>query len=386
MYIELTAEQQALRTEIREYFAKVKRPGIGQRDLAHPEYSEVLRELGEDGWLGISWPKEYGGQARSSMDLHIFFDEATRADMPFPMLSVMAVGPALIQWGTEEQKARFLPKILRGELQFAIGYSEPDAGTDLASLKTRAHREGDEWVINGQKLWTSGAEAYDYVWLACRTDPESKKHRGLSILMVPLDSPGLTVHPIPTLSERTNATFYDNVRVPSENLVGVEGEGWNLIMSQLNHERVFIGHVGGLEVHLEEVCDWARATKTAEGKRVIDQEWVQLSLARVAAKLEFLRLRNHCTAWETTAGILNPTSASVTKVFSSQFYLEAYGLLLEVVGQSGYLTAGSDGAVLRGELEKGARANLLLTFGGGTNEIQRDIIGMMGLGLPRAPR
>ena len=166
----------------------------------------------------------------------------------------------------------------------------------------------------------------------------------------------------------------------------MEGEGWNLIMSQLNHERVMIGHVGGLEVHLEEVCEWARATKTADGGRVIDQEWVQLNLAKVDAELEFLRLRNHCTAWEASVGILNPTSASITKVFSSQFYLEAYGLLLEVVGQGGYLTAGSDGAVLRGELEKGARVNLLMTFGGGTNEVQRDIIGMMGLGLPRAPR
>jgi acyl-CoA dehydrogenase len=386
MYVELTPDQQALRDEVRQYFDKLVPAELRGAYIGVPGFKEAIQQMGRDGWLGIAWPEEYGGQARTPVELMIFFDEAQRIGAPFPYLSVLAVGPALMQWGNEEQKERFLPAILRGQIQFAIGYSEADAGTDLASLSTRATRDGDDYVINGAKLWTSGADVYDYIWLACRTDPEGKRHRGLSILIVPTDAPGVTISPVHTMSERTNAVFFEDVRVPAENLVGIEHQGWNLIMTQLNHERVMIGHTGALEGHMEEVRRWAQSAVTPDGRRVIDQEWVQLHLARVEAKAEYLRLRNFHTAWSMANGMLDPALASATKVFSSQFYLEAYRALLEVVGQWGYLRDGSPGAFLRGELERGYRFNLLHTFGGGTNEVQREIIGMLGLGLPRAPR
>lgn len=391
MDLTFTPEQQALRDELREYFDRLMSPdrvaALAQGELDGPAYKQTVRQLGKDGWLGLSWPREYGGQGRDLMDQYIFFDEAMRASVPVPFLTTNTVGPTIMEFGTPEQKAFFLPRIQAGELHFSIGYSEPGAGTDLASLTTTAVRDGDHYVINGQKMWTSLIQHADYVWLACRTDPSASRHRGLSLIIVPTDTPGFSYTPVHTIGGGyTSATYYDDVRVPVENVVLGENRGWELITSQLNHERVALSSAGIVQRRIDDVRRWAQQTKLADGRRVIDQEWVQISLARLHARTEFLQLLNGKVAWSVTRGRLNPADASAVKVFGSELYIEAYRALREIIGQASTLAADSAGAVLGSDLERMTRSTLVLTFGGGTNEIQRDIIAMVGLSLPRAPR
>jgi alkylation response protein AidB-like acyl-CoA dehydrogenase len=391
MYLDLTPEQRALRDQLRTYFAAMMTPELQGEIVGGegggPLYKAALRKMGKDGWLGIGWPKEYGGQGRSPIEQFIFSDEVQRAGFPLPFLTLNTVGPTIMENGTEAQKREFLPKILAGELHFAIGYSEPGAGTDLASLRTRAVRDGDHWVINGSKVFTSLADYADYIWLAARTDPEAKKHKGISIFMVPTTAPGFKLTPIWTMAGvRTNATYYEDVRVPATALVGRENEGWWLITSQLNRERIALSPVGGVERTLDDVLRWAAETRGADGTRVLDREWVQVRLARVRAKWEALKLLVWRQAWAMTQGNLNFADASAVKVYASEFYVEAYQALLEVLGQAGALKKGSAGAALQGRLEFIYRATLILTFGGGTNEIQRDIIAMAGLQMPRSLR
>jgi alkylation response protein AidB-like acyl-CoA dehydrogenase len=381
----LTADQAALQAELRSYFASLVEE-IDHDDGTEAPYTRYIRRMGHDGWLGLGWPPEYGGQGRDAIDQMLFVEESHWAGVPIPLLTLNSVGPTLMALGTDEQKREILPRILRGELHFAIGYTEPNAGTDLASLQTRAVRDGDEYVINGQKLFTSAIEHADYVWLAVRTDPDAPKHKGLSVLLVPTDAAGFHYVPLRTMAgEFTSATFYEDLRVPVTNLVGEENQGWKLITNQLNHERVAICPASGLLRSIDDVIRWARETRIAGGRRVIDQEWVASSLARVLARAELLKLMNWKVAWAASKG-LNPADASATKIFGTEFTLEAYRLLMEIVGEAAYLETGSPGAVLTGRLERAYRANTIFTFGGGTNEIQRDLIAMIGLGMPRAPR
>ena len=390
MYLAYTDEQESLRRDLRSYYERLLTPEV-EAELAHshgvgPALRRVVRQMGADGWLGIGWPKEYGGQGRSAIEQFVFFDESMRAGAPVPMLTINTVGPTIMNFGTDEQKAHFLPKILKGEIHFCIGYTEPGAGTDLAGLGTTAVRDGEEYVINGQKVFTSLAGGADYIWLAARTDPEAKKHKGISIFAVPMETPGISLTPMHLLSEHDiNQTYFDDVRVPASALVGGENNGWTLITNQLNHERVTLCSPGIIERTLAEVHQWAQDNKLADGSRVIDQQWVQLNLARVRARLEFLRLMNWKVAWTATQGHLDVAAASSVKVFGTEFYLEAFRLLFEIVGERGYLRDGSPDAV-RGHLERSYRSLLILTFGGGTNEIQRDLIATFGLGFPRASR
>src|SRR5260370_37457319 len=249
--------------------------------------------MGADGWLGIGWSAEYGGQGRPTIEQSLFYDEANRAGVPLPLVTLNTVGPTLMRFGSEDQRQAFLPKILAGEVHFAIGYSEPGAGTDLASLRTRAVRDGDEYVINGQKIWTTGAHDADWVWLACRTDPDAPKHKGISMILVPTDVAGFKHSPIWVLGGgHTNATFYEDVRVPVSNRVGGENEGWKLITRQLNHERVALAPAGRLDRHLHAVRGRAPTTTLADASRGIDREWVQLSPARGYAVTEALNVAN----------------------------------------------------------------------------------------------
>jgi alkylation response protein AidB-like acyl-CoA dehydrogenase len=391
MYIAYSEEQEALQRELRAYYAELLTPEVREALHAGKGVGEatraVVRRMGRDGWLGIGWPKKYGGQGRSQIEQFIFFDESMRAGAPVPMLTINTVAPSIMQFGSDEQKASYLPRILRGEIHFCIGYTEPGAGTDLAALKTRAVRRGDDYVINGQKVFTSLASDADYIWLAARTDPEAPKHEGISMIIVDRRAPGVRVDPMDLLSEHDiNTVFFDDVRVPAANLVGRENEGWRLITNQLNHERVTLCSAGLLEQSFEETLAWARATRRADGRRVIDQEWVRINLARVYAGLEFLRLINWKVAWAGTQGRLDVADASTVKVFGTEFYLASFRLLMEILGPRGYLKRGSPEAALNGRLEMNYRSLLILTFGGGTNEIQRDLIAMFGLGLPRTLR
>jgi alkylation response protein AidB-like acyl-CoA dehydrogenase len=388
MHISYTPEQEELRQELREYFAALmtpqRRAGLAHADGEYGDgatYKEVVRQLGRDGWLAIGWPAEFGGQDRSVLDQLIFTDEAAIAGVPIPFLTINTVGPTIMRFGSPTQKERFLPRIAAGELHFSIGYSEPGAGTDLASLRTRAVRDGDSYVINGQKMWTSLIQYADYVWLACRTDPDAPRHKGLSIIMVPTDADGFSWTPVRTLAGvTTSATYYSDVRVPIANLVGEEHRGWPLITNQLNHERVALTSAAPVIAALADVVDWARSTKLPDGRRVIDQEWVQLNLARVHAKADFLKLINWRIA--AAAGSPGPAVASATKVYGTELTIEACRLMMEVLGANAEVRAGSPGAVLAGRIERMHRSALILTFGGGTNEVQRDIISAAALGLP----
>jgi alkylation response protein AidB-like acyl-CoA dehydrogenase len=391
VHIDLTPEQRALQRELRDYFERLMTPERRARltggEAGGPAYRDVVRQMGRDGWLGVGWPAEYGGQGRTPLEQYLFYDEANRAGVPLPLVTLNTVGPTLMRYGDADQKARFLPRILAGELHFAIGYSEPGAGTDLASLRTRAVRDGDEFVINGQKTFTTGAHDADWIWLACRTDPDAPKHQGISILLVPTDTPGFKHTPIWVLGGgHTNATFYEDVRVPARNLVGTENEGWKLITRQLNHERVALGPAGRLTRHLDSVRRWAQDTRLADGRRVVDQEWVQVTLARVHAVAEALKLANWRVACDLAAGALNPANASSMKVLGTEEQTRCLRQLMDVVGPAGYLVDGAPGAVLRGQLEQAYRQAPVGTFGGGVNEVQREIIQVAGLGLPRAPR
>jgi alkylation response protein AidB-like acyl-CoA dehydrogenase len=391
MDIGYTEEQEALRRELRAYYAELLTPEVEEQLARANGVGEpmrgIVRRMGEDGWLGIGWPKEWGGQGRSAIEQFVFFDESMRAGAPVPMLTINTVGPTIMNFGTDEQKQFFLPKILKGEIHFCIGYTEPGAGTDLAALKTRAVRDGDEYVINGQKIFTSLAGGADYVWLATRTNPEVKKHKGISMFIVPMSTPGVKVVPMHLLSEHNiNYTFYEDVRVPVSSLVGGENNGWSLITDQLNHERVTLCSPGIIERTFAEVRHWAQSTKLPDGRRVIDQEWVQLNLARVDARLEFLKLINWKVAWTATQKRLDVADASSIKVFGTEFYLEAFRLLMEVVGPLAYLKEGSPEATMKSRMERMYRSLIILTYGGGTNEIQRDLISVFGLGMPMASR
>ena len=386
MYLDYTPEQQALRKELRAYFDELLtdevRASLGHSGEGSPLFRTLVAKMGADGWLGVGWPKEYGGQGRPPTDQFILFDEVQRAGAPFPFVTVNTVGPTIMRFGTEAQKARFLPAILRGELNCAIGYTEPEAGTDLASLRTRAVRDGDEYVVNGNKVFTSGANQADYVWLAVRTDPDAPKHKGISIILVPTSSPGFTITPIVTVgSIVTTATYYDDVRVPVTNLVGPENDGWRMITTQLNHERVGLAALGGLAHRLyDDVVAWAHDTGS------LDTPWVQLDLARAFARLEAMKLLNWRMASDIAADRLSPADSSAVKVYGTETLIEVYRTLLAVLGPVGYLREGSPGAPLRGEVERAARAAQINTFGGGVNEVQREIVASVGLKMARQPR
>lgn len=387
MFVDLTAEQRALRIKVRDYFQNLMTPEL-RRELRGKEggelYRNTIRKMGADGWLAVGWPKEHGGQGYAATEQLIFFEEANIAGAPLPFVTISTVGPALMEHGSELQKKKFLPGIAAGEIMFAIGYSEPEAGSDLATLKTTARLEGDHFVVNGNKLWTSGAEAADYVWLAARTDPERPRHKGVSILILDTREQGFSHTVIPTCSNPTAATYYDNVKVPKEMLVGELNGGWKLITAQLNHERLGLGSwsdkVAGL---FRRVLLWAKA-EDENGRRAIDQAWVRTQLAECYALLEAMRLINFRIAAGLEQGAMDVALASTTKVYGSESAIEVLRKLSEVVGRSGIVRDGTAAAALLGELDYEVRASVTLTFGGGTNEIQRELIAQFGRGMPRS--
>jgi 3-oxocholest-4-en-26-oyl-CoA dehydrogenase alpha subunit len=393
MFLDFTSEQKALRQELRDYYRRLFTPELRKAldeqwdQLGGPAFREAMGRMGKDGWLTIGWPKEYGGQGKGPIEQFIFWDETYRARAPLPVITVNTIGPALMKHGSEEQKKELLPKIRDGELLVGIGYTEPGAGTDLAALQTRAVRDGDDYVVNGQKVFTTHAQDAEYIWLAARTDPDAPKHKGISILLVPTDAPGFSCTPIRTIGgEMTNATYYQDVRIPVTNRVGLENGGWALITGQLNLERITLAMPGPADRLLDEVWAWAAKTPAPGGGRMLDQPWVQQGLARAYAKLEALKVLNWRSAWLVAAGDPAMADASAVKVMGTETLIECYRLLLEITGAAGTVRLGEPGALFGGLLEQAYRGAMVNTFGGGVNEVQRDIIAMAGLGLPRSRR
>lgn len=393
MFIDLTPEQHALRLKVRDYFNDLMTPELRVQlrgAEGGPLFRRLVRQMGRDGWLAVGWPKAHGGQGCAATEQLIFFEEANIAGAPLPFVTISTVGPALMEHGSAAQKARYLPAIASGEMVFAIGYSEPGAGSDLAALKTQARLHGDlasgHFVVNGNKLWTSGVESADHVWLAARTDADLPRHKGVSILIVDTATPGFSHTLIETVGNATSATFYDQVVVPAANLVGPLHGGWKLITAQLNHERLGLGAWSDKVFGpFGRVLRWAKA-RDEHGVRAIDRPWVRRSLAECYARLEAMRIINFRIAADLEAGGMDVALASTTKVYGSEAVVEILRKLLEIVGGSGLLRSGSAAALLMGELEYEVRSCTINTFGGGTNEIQRELIAQFGLGLPRAVR
>jgi len=386
MFVDLTPEQKSLRREIRDYFnalmtddLRVALRGAEGGD----DFRRLIRQMGEDGWLAVGWPKEHGGQGYEATEQLIFFEEANIAGAPLPFVTISTVGPSLMEFGTQKQKDMFLPGIAKGEIHFAIGYSEPSAGSDLATLKTNAKLDGEHFIVNGNKLWTSGANEADYIWLAARTDPDLPRHKGISIMIADVQDPGFSYTLIPTCSNSTTATYYQDVKVPKDMLVGELNGGWKLITAQLNHERLGLGSWSDKVVGLyKRVLLWAK-TEDEQGRKAIDSPWVKSALAECYSKLESMRLINFRIAADLEQGKMDVGLASATKVYGSEAAIEILRKLADIVGSGAIVKAGSSAAFLLGELEYELRASVTLTFGGGTNEIQRELIAQLGLRMPR---
>ncbi|MEO3857262.1 acyl-CoA dehydrogenase family protein [Acrocarpospora sp. B8E8] len=384
MFIELNAQQQALRDELREYFTtcltaeerkKIAEDPFGEAYMAH------CRRLGSAGMLGMGWPTEYGGRGYGPLEQQIFANEIARAEVPYPIITLQTVGPTLMQYGTAEQKEFFLPRILAGECHFAIGYSEPGAGTDLASLRTTAVRDGDDYVVNGQKVFTSGAHYAQYIWLAVRTDPDAKKHRGITMMIAATDDPGYSWTPIVTMDGRhhTNATYYTDVRIPAGMVVGEENKGWDLIVNQLNHERVTLGPAGNIAHTYLRFERWARDTG------LIEHPAVRRALAQIYAYFRTNELLNWQVAANMNLGWLGAPDASATKIYGSERMQDVGRIVGETLARFGD-PADEQTRDLIERVDRGVKGGLVLTFGGGVNEVQRELIAMLGLGLPRPPR
>ncbi|MBA4026127.1 MAG: crotonobetainyl-CoA dehydrogenase [Gordonia sp.] len=387
MFIDLTPEQRALKMELREYFSNLVSPEDAVTMLTErhgPTYRKVIRQMGSDGWLGVGWPKEYGGRGFGQIEQQIFVNEAARADIPLPAVTLQTVGPTLQAYGTDEQKQRFLPDILAGEVHFAIGYTEPDAGTDLASLKTSAVRQGDEYIVNGQKIFTTGGHDADYVWLAVRTDKDVAKHKGISMLIVDTKDPGYSWTPIITAdrAHHVNATYYSDVRVPATMVVGEVNGGWRLITTQLNHERVMLGPAGRLDGLLARITDWANRPGpdgTVPGKHT--------DVRRALAELHAYYRINELLNWQVASGgdSISMADAAATKVFATERLQHVHRLIDEILGRHGDFSDPAT-AELADWFDVQAKRNVVITFGGGVNEVMREMIATAGLGLPRGKR
>ena len=381
MFLDLTESQLELQSTLRAYFESLMTPE--RRDAmegrrAGQVYRETVRQMGKDGWLGVGWPKEWGGQGYTPLEQLIFFEEANRAGVPLPFVTLNTVGPALNVYGTEEQKAFFLPKILAGELHFSIGYSEPTAGTDLASLKTKAVRDGDEWIINGQKIWTTGGHESDWIWLATRTDPDVPKHAGISMFIVPMDSEGVEVRPIHQIDGGThfNEVFFTDVRISVDNLLGDLNNGWRMATAMLMYERVAIGSgtTGGISTDRTDRLIEAARKRGLDRDPALRQKLIRLHILETCLSLVAMRTRA-----ELKAGRTPGPGGSVGKLATVQIADLHTEVSMAIVGASG--VAWEDEA--DGHWQRQALTSLQAGIAGGTSEIQRNIIGDRVLGLPR---
>ncbi|HVM96699.1 MAG TPA: acyl-CoA dehydrogenase family protein [Candidatus Acidoferrales bacterium] len=389
MRYDFSPEQLAWRDEVRAFVGEHLTPALldelreagneGQGPLGR----QFVLKLRDRGWWGLPWPTEYGGLGRSAIDQWIFVDELEGAGAPMLPLTVTSVAPTIMRIGTEEQKKEWLPRIKAAEVEFALGYSEPEAGTDLAALRTRAVLDGDTWVINGQKMWNTMAHTATHNWLAVRTEPDAPKHKGISMMIVPMDAPGVTVQGIyvwPGL--RTNAMFLDNVRVPRDYLVGERGMGFYYAAMALNFERLSIGSVAMTRRYFRELVCLVKEWEI-DGEPLRRVPWVRERLARLAVDIEAARMLGLETAWALDQGRVPAAESSMAKVFVSELAQRVADAGCEILGLAGQLHPDESSAPMHGRLQWLYRTAPLLAFGGGTNEVQRNIIAMLGYGLPR---
>jgi alkylation response protein AidB-like acyl-CoA dehydrogenase len=387
--LDLGEEANAFRQEVRAFLDEnwpvamrhEHFPGMDQainRDFTHA--------LAERGWLGVSWPRVWGGQERGAFEQLAFVEEMEYANAPTRAhgMAVSIVGPALMTHGSDAQRQRHLPAILRGDLCVCLGYSEPDAGSDLASLRTRARRDGDDWIIDGAKLYTTMADVADVCWLAARSEPDAGKHAGISVFLMPMSAQGITVRPLQTMNGgKTNAVFFDSVRIPGDSLVGAPGGGWAIITEALAFERIMLGgKVARVRSEFDQLADHLRETMH-DGRRLAEDPRVRDRLGGLAAELEAARMLALRCVSLVAEGKVPHHEASMTKVYTSELEERLADAALDLLGVSATLSAEAPDPVLGGLFEHLARFSVLDFFGGGTNDIQRSLIAVRGMGLPR---
>ncbi len=389
MHYDFTPEQVAWRDEVRAFIADSLTPELlaelreSGNEGRGPQADRFILKLRDRGYWGIAWPPEYGGLGRSAIDQWIFVDELEGAGAPMLPLTVTSVAPTIMRIGTEEQKREWLPRIKAAEVDFALAYSESEAGTDMAALRTRAVLDGDEWVINGQKMWNTMAHMATHNWVAVRTEPEAPKHKGISMMIIPMDAPGVNVQAIyvwPGL--RTNALFLDNVRVPRDHLVGERGMGFYYAAMALNFERFSLGSVAMVRRYFRELVGAVRQLEV-DGRPLRKEPWVRERLARLRVDIEAARMLSLESAWVLQQGRVPVAESSMAKVFVSELTQRLGDCGSEILGLNGQLHPDEPAACLHGRLQWLYRTAPLLAFGGGTNEVQRNIIAMFGYKLPR---
>ncbi len=385
----LTPEQEKFGQEFREYLEatmtdELRKEMVVLGETGGPECQKFWRQLGADGWLGVGWPKEFGGQGRTAMEQHVFFETADYFDAPLPIIALNTVGPTIMKFGSQEHKEMVLPSILKGEIEIAIGYTEPEAGSDLTSLQATAVRDGDNFILNGQKSFTSLAHFAKYIWFAARTDPNVKKSKGISIFLLDADAPGIDIVPQYTLGGfQTNSTFYDNVKVPASRLIGEENKGWKYITNQLDLERIALCTSATLRRRVDKGIEFSRETKV-DGKLIIDHPGVKAKFAELTADIEALKMLNFQVAMKITNGEMVYAEASTVKAYGSMLYQKVNNAILEIFGPLGLIQYGNDLAPLEADVEIGYRADIVFIFGGGAIEVQKTIIAMAGMMMPMA--
>ncbi len=392
--IAFTRREEEFRQEIREFLEEALPNGwepLAQSGGTPEEKREFARgmtkRLVDKGWLTLAWPKEYGGQGRSIMEQVIYAEEMSYRNVPGTELGTGAiswVGPVLMLAGTEEQKREHLPPIAAGERYWCTLYSEPGSGSDLASLQTSATRDGDDFVINGQKIWTSSAHFADWGWLAARTNPDAPKHRGISLFMLDMKTPGVEVRPIVNMAggHDFNEVYFDNVRVPAGNLVGQEDRGWYTLAVALDYERSGVGYSAGARRTLEALVRYARETERG-GKPLSEDPTVRRKLAERFVETEISRWLSYKVAWMQTSGIAPNAEASMSKMYGTELTQRVARTGMEILGMAGQLSGGSKWAPLEGHIQSLYLSSTSSTIAAGTSEIQRNIVAQRGLGLPR---
>jgi len=388
MEFKFTAEHEALRKEVRDFLAEaLPNRGVGPvRPTSQENWEEQLafnKKLAKKGWIAPAWPKEYGGLGWSHINQMIFSEELSYAGAPDGgrVFNVGMIGPTLIVHGTPEQKAEHLPRITNAEVTWCQGYSEPGAGSDLASLQTRAVRDGDDYIVNGQKIWTTGAHHADWCFLLVRTDPDAPKHKGISFLLVDMKTPGITVRPLINMAgyHEFNEVFFEDVRVPVRNRVGEENRGWYVAMTLLDFERSNVASIAANQRQLELLMQLWRERRSGEAYRDI----LRHRIADLWVANEVGRMLAYRIAWMQEAGRIPNYEASVIKVFATELAQRITNFGVNLFGPAGALEPDSKYAVANGVFEKGHLVNVAPTIYSGSSEIQRNIIAQRGLGLPR---
>lgn len=374
--------KQELTTELRQDMESLSWTRIGDKGLTS-RLREFDRKLGGKGWLGMNWPKQYGGQERSIIEQFIVMEEMSRQWAVIPNHYAVAMeGPCILLYGSEEQKKEYLPRICRGEIELALGYTEPEAGSDLAALQMRAVRDGDDYIINGQKTFNTSCHYADYHWLAARTDFNVSKHKGISMFIVDLKSPGITIRPLYTMAGgRTNEVYYDNVRVPKKSLVGEENKGWFYLVEALDYERVMTFPPTHLEVVLEGLVKYAREIQR-DGKCLAKDSIIRQKLAAIATEIEVARLLHYRALLMLDKRVIGNYEPAMMKAFVTEVGQRLTNTAMQILGPFGLLQENSKWVPLKGRIETGYRATVMHTFGAGSSELMRNIIATRGFGLP----